>query len=164
MRSHNIAIITLILSVFISCNEPIKELCFVEFEKDQGFEAPALLSLDMRDTVSPQQLFLCARLHTYNSAFKATSIPIIVKIESPGGLLKSDTVSLPLNISEPTEITYNKFNGYINLQWPYRRNIINRESGIWKFELSPYITDEDLDNSIFKNITGLGISCKKEEQ
>ena len=164
MILRNIAIITLFLSVFISCNEPIKELCFIEFEKDQGFEAPALLSLDMRDTVSPQQLFLCARLHSYNSAFEATSIPLIVKIESPGGLCKSDTVSLPLNISEHTEIAYNKLNGYINLQWPYRRNIINRESGIWKFELSPYNPDKETDNSIFKNITGLGISCKKEEQ
>ena len=163
MIFRNIAIITLFVSVFISCNEPIKELCFVEFDRNKGFEAPALLSLDMRDTVWPQQLFLSARLHTYNSSVIATSIPLIVKIVSPSGLHKNDTISLPLNFSESAEYNRNKINGYINFQWPYRKNIINREAGVWTFELSPYTTEEH-HNNIFKNITGLGISCKKEEQ
>lgn len=64
---------------------------------------------------------------------------------------------------------YRNSNGYTILHIPYRKSVITKECGEWNFTFVPY--PQGFENnteategkeSIYKAITRIGISCKKE--
>lgn len=159
MNLQRCFILLFLLPLLASCNKPAKEFCFIELSHTCGFDAPATLTLDITDTLTPMQMNLSARL--FDSAISENgTISVVFKAISPSGLCGCDTLYLPVKRKQNSNIAYNEGNGTLTLNWPYRKNIIFKESGVWTFSISPY--NRTSQNDLYKNITGLGISCKKE--
>ncbi len=160
-----------IVSVFalalLCCSRPVKNSAFCNLDPKNGWCGPVSLEIEMTDSINATQLDICFQIISYNIE-KSVSVPVVLGIESPSGQQYTDTLLLPLDIIKEKGITYNKSNGYMTLQWPYRKNVITRDPGLWQFTFIPYgATASDgntpeKDYNIYKKITGIGISCKQE--
>ncbi len=149
MSLYRLLAVMMLMPVIFSCQEPVRNFCWAELEHSSGLDSAVTLKLDMNATIEPQQLDLSMRLCDYT--FNGTSLPLAVRVKSPSGLTGCDTITLPLSGK-----------GYITLNWIYRKNIFNKEAGLWEFTVMPL--DSIKYRNIYRNITGLGIVCKKEEK
>ncbi len=158
---YNITIVlcAILMVALCGCNKPLRSSAFLNINTKNGWSEAVSLVLEMDDTTHAQQINICMRITTLNMN-ENCCIPVLLNIESPAGKCYTDTLELPLRY-EANGNTYKKHNGRISIQWPYRENVINREAGDWKFTFIPHKIQH---NSIYRNISGLGISCKREEK
>lgn len=159
MKLPRLAILMLIVPALLACNEPDHGFRFADISPETGFDAPVRFELKMIDTVNPQQLSVAARLYHHKQTHN--TIPVVLEAVSPSGQYGCDTLYLPIVPESTPQCRYERGNGYTTLQWTYRRNIINREYGVWKFTMSPLRSYED--RSVYKSVTGLGIYCKTDK-
>lgn len=145
--------------VLLGCSKPVKSSEFLNIDTVNGWDRPLSLTMEMEDTSNVQQIDICMRLTALNIK-NQNCIPVVINMESPQGKHYTDTLELPLRYETEGGSAYQRNNGRISVRWPYRKNVMNRESGQWKFTFIPYKVQY---NSIYRNISGLGISCKKEE-
>ena len=158
MKPTRLAILLLMIPLFFSCKEPDHGFCFTDIDHKTGFDAPVTFEIKMIDTINPQQLDVTARLYHHKQTHD--TIPVVLQVKSPGGQYGCDTLYLPITAENTDNCSYIRTNGHTTFQWTYRRNIINREYGVWSFTLSPL--EEYGDMSVYKSITGLGIYCKTD--
>ena len=160
MTLRLLPIYALLCLALFSCSKPVKSFCFKELDPEYGLNSAVTFSLEINDTIDPQQMDLSARLSDYNDDENG-EIPLILQITSPSGAMGCDTLCLLFGKRSADESIIRN-NGHITINRTYRKNIIIRESGVWNFSISPY--KEKGSNHIFKKITGLGIFFKKEER
>ncbi len=166
IKRNAILMLCLLALPLWSCKRPVKESAYCNIDITTGWIEPATLTLEMTDTTRPYQLDICLQIAMHNlNEYKY--IPVVLDIDSPSNRKYTDTLQLPLHVINEKGI-YNNNNGYTTLQIPYRKNVITREAGEWRFTLIPNpgaMTDStsvETDKRIYKAITRVGISCKKE--
>lgn len=160
MTLRLLPIYALLCLTLFSCNKPVKSFCFRELDAECGLNSAVTFSLEINDTINPQQMDLSARLYDHNDDENG-EIPLILQITSPSGAMGCDTLCLLFGKRSADDSIIRK-NGFITINRTYRKNIIIREAGVWNFSISPYKEKEN--NHIFDKITGLGIFFKKEER
>ncbi len=155
MKSVRLSILTLIFFlIVVACNEPIKKHSFQHFTPLYGWQngEEAVFELDIRDSITPHTLYICAQIDNNYSFNKEKIIPIKVLFISPDSLLYNDTLDLPLNVIEDKK--YQRQHGRIlQLEWPYLKGAKVNRTGVWKIKIS----HRDKENSVYKNILGLGV-------
>lgn len=161
MPRHNFVIIFIFILVATACRQPVKTSDFRELHVFRGWESSVVFTIEMTDTVHWQEMSVCAQFSNEKNIHSFEKIPIVIHLVSPAGNQYADTVSFPLHVI-PDNHFYTNENGLISIQWPYRKNIRNKEPGSWTITLIP--NGKTGENSIYQNIIGLGISCKKEEK
>ncbi len=149
MNLYRFLIPLLVLPALFSCQEPVRNFCWIELDPSAGLDSAVTLVLDINATMEPQQLDLSMRVCEYGRDY--STIPLLIRVKSPSGLIGNDTIALPLDAK-----------GYMTLNWIYRKNILNKEAGEWEFTIAPLDNGEYRD--FYRKITGLGIVCKKEEK
>lgn len=159
MKIPQLAILMLMIPVLFACNEPDYGFSFTDINPKTGFDAPVSFDITMNDTINPQQLSVAVRLYHHKQTHD--TIPVVLGVHSPLGQYGCDTLYLPVISKNTPNSSYERSNGYTTLQWTCRRNIINRESGVWSFTLSPLHSYAD--KSVYRSITGLGIYCKTDK-
>ena len=142
-----------------SCSRPINNSTFCEFPKGRGWQESVTLELDMEDTVETQQIDICLQIVNKESINNCPTIDLAIEIVPPSGKHYKENIKLPVNVVG-TEEVQTIHSGIRTIQWPYRKRVINRDPGRWEFTLTPIKTDN---NIIFKEIIGLGITCKTED-
>lgn len=151
----------LILSLAVSCSvRPLQLTDFRELDIHKGWERSVELALDMEDTSEIQMLEICMQVRNSQAINNVKSIPVIIGIVSPQGIRYTDSIALPTNVRrENSYLTVT--NGIRNYKWPYRRGIENKLPGRWSFTITP-LPGRDSGILIYKEIIGVGISCKKD--
>ena len=153
-------LLILIIAAASCTTRPLQLTDFKELEISKGLEKGVELALDMEDTANVVMLEICMQINNRQAINGNQSIPVIIETLSPDTIRYRESIELPLNISNNTS-NYNLTGGIRNYLWPYRKNIRNHTPGRWKFTIIPNgVTGK---GTIYKEIIGVGISCKKEE-
>ncbi len=166
LRKYALVLCCMVALILWSCKKPVNNSAYCNMDIKTGWVGPATLALEMTDSVAPAQLDICLQIAMHNLG-EHKYIPIVLDIASPSRQRYTDTLLLPLHIIKEKGI-YNSNNGYTTLQIPYRKNVITREAGEWNFTFIPYhkaladSTSQEDYREIYKAITRIGISCKKE--
>ncbi len=152
----------LITQLALCCTvRPLQLSDFRELDIKDGWNRSVELSLDMEDTVNTGMIEICMQIRNSESLNNIDHIPVIVGIVSPQGIQYRESIALPVTVTTASSaITFT--NGIRNYRWPYRRGIENRIAGRWIFTLTPALPDSGPYGEIYKEIIGVGISCKKD--
>ncbi|MBR5856438.1 MAG: hypothetical protein IKY70_04110 [Bacteroidales bacterium] len=151
----------IMVAAVVSCTtRPLQLSHFKELEISKGMDKGVELALDLEDTTNIIMLQICMQIHNRHAINSNQTIPVIIETLSPDSTLYREEIELPLNVYLNTS-SHTLAGGIRNYQWPYRKNIRNHTPGRWRFNISP--AGPSGEGSIYKEITGVGISCKKEE-
>lgn len=149
-----------VLGCCCGCNEkPAQDYDYISLSPTAGWQKGEELtfSLQMEDTLRTYALYFTGQIRNTRLLSDMNAFPAKVTIQSPSGKQYSSIISLPLNITQQRG-HYRLSNGIMEIEWPFLRNVRNRECGIWKITLT-----QTAEAEIYKNITGLGISYKEEQ-
>lgn len=151
----------LFVQLALSCTvRPLQLSDFRDLDIKDGWNGSVALALDMEDTVNRHMIEICMQIRNSESLNSIDHIPVIIGIVSPQGIQYRDSIALPVAVTTANSaITFT--NGIRNYRWPYRRGIENRISGRWAFTLTP-VPGPAPYRQIYKEIIGVGISCKKD--
>lgn len=155
------AYLLLMTATLLSCTRrPLQLSDFEELDISQGWREGVELALDMEDTVNTCMLEICMQIKNSQRVNNVDTFAVTIDIVSPEQLHYSERIALPTSTTE-NNTPYTLTNGIRNYRWTYRRGINNRISGRWMFTLTPSGTNVQ-QKEIYKEIIGVGISCKKE--
>lgn len=158
---HLLPYLLILVTAVTSCaTRPLQLSDFKELDISKGLEKGVELSLDMEDTTNIVMLQICMQINNRQTINGNQSIPVIIEALSPDSVRYKESIELPLNINN-NMANYALTGGIRNYQWPYRKNIRNHTPGCWVFTISPQGASGE--GTIYKEIIGVGISCKKEE-
>ena len=147
----------LLLFAAASCNQPVATSEFKELSLSEGWVHSVTFHLQLTDTIHSQEITISARFINNQEMNQYHNIPLIVRLISPSNNKYADTLVLPLRVINNK---INDGNGISTISWPYRKGIQNKEPGNWQIILVP--NGQTGENTIYQNITGLGILCIKE--
>ncbi|MEG1692585.1 MAG: hypothetical protein RR312_04250 [Bacteroidales bacterium] len=157
------AITGLIIIVILFCgcakNKPNRDYTYISLNPIKGWENGILLNfnLELSDTANIYAIYFTTQIKDNQDINSISGFPVDVCIMSPKGDKYYNSVILPLNVMQKKKI-YHLSNGVIEIEWPYLKNIKNKESGIWKLTLK-----QTQSANIYKNIIGFGASCKVDK-
>lgn len=156
----NLFIFATILTILLyGCkNKPEKNFSVFSFNPNIGWNNndTIKLEIDLSDTLSSIDLYFMGEIK-YNDELKNTPhYPLKIFLTAPTGEVFVDTLRLPTNIIDNTDIK-RVSNGIMDVEWPYRRNVYNKLSGRWKIDVvkNCYKTD-------YANLISFGITYKKD--
>jgi len=158
MISRRNALILSFLFIFLAagCREPLKHFCFKSLQGDGWQPEDTLnLELDLRKSDEGKNIYISASFREFEKMqmMKEGPFSLFIKMISPSGAEKRDTLSLPFNSQE---IKSKREGKIIQFQWPYLTSVNPNEEGIWKIELSRPRGDF----LKYERLRGVGISCK----
>jgi hypothetical protein len=137
-------------------SQPAKDYVYTTLNPVKGWEknTPLFFSLDLTDTIHTCEIYFSAQIKNDRNLNNSNGFPVEVCLKSPGGVYYYNNVVLPINVTQ-TEGVYRLSHGIIEIEWPFIKNIKNKESGTWQ------ITIKQTGNpNIYKNIIGFGACCK----
>lgn len=141
------------------CAKPAKDYDYISLSPASGWKEGEnlTLSLNLEDTVHTYALYLTARIRNTQALNEINAFPTEVALRSPSGRRYSSIVTLPLNVIQKRE-HYRQSNGMMEIEWPFLKNVRNREIGTWQITLR-----QTAGADIYKSITGFGVSYKKDK-
>lgn len=157
MKSNRVVIIILALITLTGCREPVRDYYFTAIDKGRGWadDAPISLEVDMTDTLAPCELYFVGEVILQGGYCEVEGYPVGIKLISPAGRQFSDTLILPLNVKWGDGVS-RTFGGVKEIEWPYRKNIYNKNAGRWRVILSKIDKNRD-----YSSLIGIGIYCKQ---
>lgn len=153
-------IFTLAAAIFLyGCTQPRNDYKYICFNPIKGWEkeVPIIFNLDLTDTVNIQEIYFTAKIKHNENLNNINGFPIEVCFKSPKGNNYYSMVSLPINVIQKNEI-YRLSQGVIEIEWPFIKNIKNKESGIWQLTIKQTGVADT-----YKNIIGFGACCKENK-
>lgn len=151
----------LLLAATVSCStRPLQLTDFRELDIYEGWNGSVGLAIDMEDTVNTRMLEICMQIRNSQTIEETDAFEVTIEIVSPEELRYIERITLPTSAREGYTI-YTLTNGIRNYRWAYRRGIKNRVAGRWQFTITPS-GNSGLQREIYKEIIGVGISCKKD--
>lgn len=154
-------IIMIGVTLFSGClTQPQKEYTYITLSPLSGWEKEKKLSfkLDLTDTAAVYEIYFTAQIKNNQNINECNGFPVEICFTSPKGVNYHNSVSLPINVIQKQEL-YKLSHGIIEIEWPYIKNIKNKEGGIWHLSLQ-----QTAPQNIYKNIIGFGVRCKKTEK
>lgn len=158
---RTIAYLMMLAAVAVSCTtRPLQLTDFKELGISKGLQDGVELSLDMEDTANIVMLQICMQINNSQVINDNQTIHVAIETISPDSIRYKESIELPLNVHN-NGANYALAGGIRNYQWPYRRNIRNHTPGRWTFTIIPQ--GKTGEGTIYNEIIGVGISCRKEE-
>lgn len=151
---------TILFAIMISgCSQPVKDYSYINLNRLKGWSENTSLTLnfDMVDTTNACELYIIGEIATKRTIEKEKGYPINITFIAPCGTMYRDSVVLPTNVVSDREVSRIS-HGIRVIEWPYRKNIYNKEPGQWSMVLTKGDLNED-----YSNIIGLGVYCKQEK-
>lgn len=139
-----------------SQSQPAKDYVFKTLNPVKGWEknVPISFSLDLTDTIHTCEIYFSAQIKNNRNLNNISGFPVEVCLKSPAGGYYYNNIILPLNVTQQ-EGVYRLSHGIMEIEWPFIKNINNKESGTWQI-----IIKQTGNPNIYKNIIGLGACCK----
>ena len=150
MRKFSIFILCcLILSACVDKNTHIDFRSFKNAEWDK--DSVCQFKVNISDTINPYQIFIETR---NNTSYPYSNIWLFVDIKTPSGDVRKDTIGF--NLADDFGKWYGQGFSVYELEVPYEKSFIFRQSGDYVFSIKHGMRDEAL-----KGISGIGIKLVK---
>ncbi len=153
----NILVAITAFCIFCNCSRPIKNSDYVSIDPMVGWQSDSIISLSLEfpyDSLQALDLYITLQILNNHLLTKEDEIVLDIDFISPKEHNYFDSVELPI-AGTGSGTRMEKKNGIIELSVPYIKNIKNRETGIWTFNIKKNISCK-----ASNNIIGLGLFYK----